>query len=333
MNICRPTLSSHDLLAPIHLDLPGSDLPLRLFRVKSQEEYRICASYRELMTDFSDVMPKVHRLMTTLPSAERYGSDEWAKAVEETYKVQQEMREWREKKLPLAGLVVGPVDPESPLSCHRQARSVLFHHAVGCVEGIITRHWLTMGKFGSALQQHLHDECLMNAQRAFNTIPTVRALLETRHAPFVSTFIVCGLFNAATCFAIPLLRAVNAMDKVVLPAWPEEVIPSAEQKINTLAVFNQADIKQYANNILIILDVLAAFNALPCGKLAQDRLEALIQQFGLRSVPQTHTETLWTGMEMMDPFPGLWDELLQMDPGVWEGLLGESGVVSRARRS
>lgn len=376
INLCRPSPPIGTLQAPIKLALPGQvDLPLRLFRLRSEEEFHLNTVFRDTMLDFSDVLLRVRQLLEL--SASNAPAEE---TLMQAGRLQQELQDWRQVRVPNAGLRllgVSDVDFDSPAACHRIARGLTLHHAIGCAEGIVTRHWLTVGRQGSPLQQHLHDECLHNAQRSFDSIPLVRAMLATRHAPFVATFIICGLFNAATCFAIPLLRAVHSMpvsntEETIksLPEWPEALLTGYAPKASPASAnspptdYPEEDIKRYANNILVVLDMLSVLNALPCGRLAQDRLERLVQQYDLRSAPRRHEEMNgavgwqpdpfqpWTAPginsvntvaqslnggntgdgwpmalpEALDPFPGMWDELLQLDPCIWEDLL--KGPVS-----
>lgn len=373
VNLCRPSRPRNTLHSPIKLALAGSaDLPLRVFRIRSEEELQLSGIYQETILDFSLFLPRVRHLTEILASDDPNSTHE---ALNYSNRLQEEMREWREVKLPGVRLQlpqVHEIELDSPASCHRAARALLMHSAVICIEGYITRHWLTRGREGPPLQRYLHDESLHNAQRSFDSIPVVRAMLATRHAPFVSSFIVFGLFNAATCFAIPLLRAVHVMtgraeEQIrIMPTWPEgEPIPSLIPKPHSPPAnspptfYPDADIKRYASNILVVLDMLSILNALPCGKLAQDRLERLVQQFDLRQTPVVghdiysratmadNTATPWDSaaaggnlgefageralgvQDPVDSFPGMWDELLQLDPGIWQDLLkgvGEGNV-------
>lgn len=387
INICRPNPPSETLVGPVKLNLPGiASLPHRIFRVRSDEELRIGAEYRELIQDFSNVLSQVRPLIQNLPSCAGMpfvmpmpsGSYDEAGSLALSARLQDDLRQWREVRIVGAGLQLmslDQLDATSPISCHRAARSLVLHHAVLCVESIITRPWLTSKPSSDPIQQHLHDECLRGALRACDSIPLVRALLSTRQAPFVPIFIICGLFNAATSFAIPILRAVHTRthrsheDSIRnLPAWPEHLyladshdptsrLPNVKGTIDA-----DPNVKQYANNMLVILDMLAVLNALPAGRLAQDRLETLIQQFGLRDeqpimrcrspfpVQRSATgaaDTLGLSAPLepvvgiddpngsgsilsempgvMDPFSGLWDELLQLDPGIWKDLLEGGG--------
>ena len=334
INLCRPSPITSNLTAPIKLDLaPAPDLPLRLFRVVSEVETATVASYRDIAADFANIIPTLRPLLEDLPSVQDYGSEKWTRAVDQSHRLLRDIEHWRTFKLPAAGLHMIPIDnTSSPMISQQATRSLVMHNAVGCIEGFITRHWLTMGKTNSTPQLVLHDVCLRNAVRAVDTIPTIRTLLHTRHAPMVSTFIAACLFNAATCFAIPVLRAANAAASVPdLPSWPEDVSPQHTGVANVAIAVNDPEIKQYASYILQILDTLVALNAFPCGELAQNRLVGLIEQYGLRDASSatiapalpSGAETLWAGEpDGTEMFSGLWDELLELDPAVWQSLLG-----------
>lgn len=264
-------------------------------------------AFRECHAAFPDVIAQMREYqiqVLQMPANPR--PEEHERLMSHCDTVHRAIAHWREVRLPAAGfpfIRAADIDLTSPNSCQHAAQSLLNHHAMGHIDAVILRHWLDIdvGQIpSSALHPYLHAECLANAERSMDTIPTLRALLTTRYAPFVTSFAAGNLFNAATCFAIPVLRAVHLWssqsqeeDIRLLPAWPDDhdIHPrshshptTADSVRSTLpaTIYIDSKIKRYANNMLVILDVLSILKASPLEELAEARLGMLIQKYGLR---------------------------------------------------
>lgn len=312
-------------LPPFHLPLPFEtsspsprhNLPFRVLRLKSDEEVRRTASFYRVRFDMRDIFALVrdylHRLHRD-PSTDRQN------VIDHCADVNRQIDEWKHTILPSAGFPLpqmDSVDFSDPLACRTVAQSLLLHDIIGRMAAQILRHWLDvdhddgLAPISASLAetlaltltrptlQTLQVACLDNAARVVSTIPTVKALLHSRMGPFLVTMSAANLFNAATTFAIPLLRAVRQLagaseqtsrDEVLrLPVWPEDVYPQPPDRTGPgrmgrlpSVIYNDESIRGYAVNILLILDALSHFRASPLGEAAEKRLESLITQYGLK---------------------------------------------------
>jgi len=106
-------------------------------------------------------------------------------------------------------------------------------------------------------------------------------------------------------------------------------------------IYSDPMIRECANNALCILDGLTMLKASPLGETAERNLALLVQQYGLRdsyNSPPLLSDLLdvdtsanpvsdwawptWTGPHESPPPEGdLFDQLMQMDPSIWQGLL------------
>lgn len=380
--MCRPAEETIALKAP--LDLPGWDseghhqLPLRFLRVKSQEECRRTSLYRQLFMDLKDIAPKVRAHHTRLQ-----GNDVSLDiSLAQSQDLQQSMLDWREHRLPSHGFSlprIESIDFTDPLACRNASQSLTLHNTIIFISTRLLRDWLASDPGDRPVlpaQSALQLACLDNATLAFETIPVVQALAASRFGPFVAAFSAATLFSAATTFAIPVLRAVgtppvsNLEGEIgQLPEWPEHLHPRvysyAEGRPTDAPgqqlpehIFLDRKVKQYATNIVVILDALAILNASPLGKSAESRLYQLVEQYGLRGSqavqpPEPTTQSVvtdWRSGPYKGPgdlpphaLPGnipatedgpggfavwtesdpFWAQLLQLDGSVWDELIME----------
>lgn len=251
-------------------------------------------------------------------------------------------------------------DLSIPSKARTAAMTLLLHNAIEFLMTTVTRHWLTNNHPANAAEQTLHDVCLQTATRAMQWMDVSRALVTTKNAPFVPAFASANLFNAAIAFTVPVLRAVKLWtttdrdgDIKDLPTIPDNSHhqPTADDtaRIGEMStrgslpstIYIDGAIRSYANNILLILDTLKALSVSPLGEETERRLEMLIQRYGLsdsrdydmpiqQAPPMPHmswngdTMTTWTTPpegEAMDP--NVLNQLLLLDPSIWQGIMNQ----------
>ena len=189
------------------------------------------------------------------------------------------------------------VDLTNIVSCRYASQSLVLNLAIGHIAANLLRHWLEFGDIGPSSpspQRRLYAACMDNAKRTMETIPVIKALVSGKHGPMPVPFMAVNLFNAATSYAIPVLRSVRywtshdtQADISSLPVWPgpDPRNPPESQRSTgrlPLSIYTDSTVKDCATNILVILDGLSELKANPLGVIAERRLGALISQYGLR---------------------------------------------------
>lgn len=206
----------------------------------------------------------------------------------------------------------------------------------------------------------LQQACISNAQRSMDTVGSVWALITARSGPIVTPYATSNLFNAAITFVIPVLRAVKQSstgDREAeirsLPEWPEEIFKDGPRSfvprpphvvshpdpfqstplVLSSMIYTDPMVRQCANNALHILDALSILKASPLGASAERNLSVLVQKYGLRESYERHATmpvpveipvefTAWPNLEAEPPVDqGLFDQLMRIDPSIWDGLL------------
>jgi hypothetical protein len=128
----------------------------------------------------------------------------------------------------------------------------------------------------------------------------LRELILNRKEVVVLPWCANNLFNAATCFAITILRAVRTWtigsnaryedDIHILSNGSDLTRPNrtlepnhleANAQVPSVIYFDEV-IRDRANKILLVLDKLSLLKANPIGKSAEQRLARLIERYGLR---------------------------------------------------
>ena len=271
----------------------------RILRIRSQEEIHHVARYRHMLSDLTDLLPRVAVFVKRIDKVDTEVS------LAECELLLREINQWWDVTLPAAGFAeVAPenIDATNIVSCRYAAQALILRLALGHISANLLRYWLEVGDINASSpspHKRLYQACLDNAKRALDAVPTVRKLVESRHGPFIVPFIALNLFNAATSFAIPVLRSVRywssrdtSMDIASLPAWPDSSDPRNRPPVPSHSalgrlppgIYNDSMVKECATNILVILDALSTLNANPLGQTAERRLNELITQYGLRDV-------------------------------------------------
>lgn len=364
MNLCRPNMAASHLTSPISLPLPArasdGEASFRIIRVRSVDELERVARYRHTIVDMAALVPRVKAF------TERTGQVDAEVLLGECELIYRDVLHFREVTLVSADFSVPPVgsiDPTDIVSCRRACQGLIMHLGTAHIAANLLRYWLEIGDIhesSPSLQKRLYAACLDNARQSMDAIPAVKVVVASRQGPFVVPFIAANLFNSATSFAIPVLRSVRywttkdaASDIAALPAWPESMDPRNRPPLHDSVgrlppgIYTDATVKECATNILFILDTLTELNANPLGQMAENRLAALISQYGLRdaanvpfnvpydpamgmvhqTVPTQDVPVEPSVLDVNDDFAFL-NSLLQMDGSVWEGLL-EAGALTR----
>lgn len=347
INLCRATTQHPFLKAPIELDLPGdAELGFRVFRTVSQYERSKSAQYQLLMGDVDLIVREIrvyqHRVVNGFASDTDRSN--LAAHCQSLYASLFELRERKAPRLGFSDTNLDELDLNDPASARSAAMTLVIHNAIGFLSSTITRPWLIEAPRTPA-EQTLHDACLEVGTRVMNTMAVTKALVATRNAPFVPAFSSGNLFNSATSFAVPVLRAVklwtnenrdeDIKDLQVTPNLHYRITSSSSETSRKLpsTIYIDGAIRTYANNILLILDTLKALNISPLGAEAENRLSLLIQKFGLRDsqewdVPFQQDMT-WNGNvtwttppEAEQPMdPAVFNQLLLLDNSIWQGLM------------
>ncbi|ORY31284.1 hypothetical protein BCR39DRAFT_587609 [Naematelia encephala] len=387
-NLCRPSYRTHHLSGPIslpQLESPDEGAPtpsyFRAFHVKSEYEQQRTIDYWHLSHDFAELLPRARAYMDRVEAGAN--TDTLASMCDSLYS---ELLIWREQKMPAAGypfLDVDDVDYTEPSACREAAQGLVLYHAIAHLSAVILRRWLLDSDDSpvTPTKSRLREACIANAESSMRTMPVIRALLASNFGPFIAPFASANLFNAAMCFAVPVLRAVRQRtshdredDIRALPAWPDAMYPKNSNGLRLQgdlankqlpsSIYSDPTVRRSANNILIIFDALSDLGTSPLGTSAKERLSQLIQQFGLadsQALPVQAFDNSAFVMSQMDfshlPAPqsqfldangstegippwqmppadmqfdqAIFDELLQMDSSIWQGLL-ESHVVPGA---
>lgn len=347
INFCRATTQHPFLKGPVELDLPGTaELGFRVFRTVSQHERSKSAQYQNLMADLDVIVGEIRvyhkRIAPGFDSdSERHNL---AAHCQSLYASLFEIRERKAPRLGFSDTDLGELDLNDPASARSAAMALVIHNAIGFLSSSITKPWLIEDPRTPA-EQSLHDACLEAGTRAMSHMAVTKALVATRNAPFVPAFSSGNLFNSATSFAVPVLRAVklwtteNRDDEIkelkAVPNLHTHHIqdPNGPPRKLPSTIYIDGAIRTYANNILLILDTLKALNISPLGAEAEKRLSMLIQKFGLRDsqeydIPFQQDMTwngdiTWTTPPEADQSmnPAVFNQLLLLDSSIWQGLM------------
>lgn len=362
VNLCDPSATHPYLKAPLDLNLPGeADLPFRVFRMISKGERQASQNFIKVLVSIDRIVPEVRAWRLRLDRG--YSSElEKLDLVGRSQSVYTSLVDIRNREAPEAGFDDGKINSynlSDPASARMAAMTLLLHNAIEFLMTSVTRHWLTNNNPSSSAEQALQDACLETANRAIKWMDVSKALVTTRNAPFVPAFASANLFNAATAFTVPVLRAVKLWttsnrdeDVKDLPTIPNNSLhhriangwaipPNETSSRGSLptTIYIDSTIRGYANNILLILDTLKALNVSPLGEETEQRLEMLIKRYGLRDsqdwdMPpqqQPAQDMNWTGdltwttpPEGGEPMnPAYLNQLLLLDGDIWQGLMNQ----------
>ncbi len=321
-NVCLPAFTQTPLDTPIRT-LRDTDIAcmqafadqeepdFRLFRVKSKAERQRTQTFRLIMMRISEALHRIkelHRQMQQVDPADNAQVDNLAIRAAS---INEELRDWYERKLPQAGWPIPTADDVSPTDmarCKRASQSLSLHNAITFLQAAVLRPWLTAGIHGQrydSVRKSLHDDCLRNADRIMQSLPVIKALLATRTQPIITPWSACVCFIAAMSYAVPLLRAVQKLmfepasaaeeDIRRLPAlsdvqteWraateglPSDGGPHEEEKPIPAFLFSDNEVRTCANNILKALDVLSILRVSPLGASAEAKVRNLIKKYNL----------------------------------------------------
>ena len=306
-NLCRPSMTTLHLKQPIALPftprphVPGdvTEERLRILRIRSRFELDRVAHYRQVIIDLTDLIPRAERFLA------RIGQVDTELSLNECELVYREIQHFRLSTLPSIGfgpIPIDQIDTTDIVSCRCACQALVLQLALNHIAATILRYWLEFADVNASTpspQKRLYLACLDNARATMDTLPVVRALVSSRLGPFIVPFIASNLFNAATTFAIPVLRAVRywssldtTKDIASLPHWPDACDPRnraplpASSAVGRLppAIYTDSTVKESAMNILVILDALTVFNANPLGQSVARKLNGLITHYGIRDV-------------------------------------------------
>lgn len=347
VNLCQTSAAHPFLKGPIELDLPGNtDLGFRVFRTVSKYERSKSAQYQLLMSDIDVIVTEIRTYQKRL--ARGFNSDQdrqnLAAHCQSLYASLFELRERKAPRLGFSDINLGDLDLNDPASARSAAMALVITNAIGFLTSTITRPWLIEDP-RTPLEQSLHDACLEAGNRAMSTMEVTKALVATRNAPFVPAFASGNLFNSATSFAVPVLRAVklwttdnrddDIRDLRLIPNLHHHADQNPHEPPRNLpsTIYIDGAVRTYANNILLILDTLKALNISPLGAEAEKRLSMLIQKFGLRDSQEWdipfQPDMTWNGNvtwttppEAEQPMdPAVFNQLLLLDNSIWQGLM------------
>ena len=303
VNLCRPEMAPIPTTRPVVLNLPAPhnlaskqpDARFRVLRLRSEEELDRVYRLRHIMGDIADSIPRVQAYLRKIGKVD---SDILLSECELLYR---DLQAWVEIRLPQQGFTVPAVedlDPTDIVSCRYASQSLVLSLAIGHISANLLRHWLEVSDITSSSpspHKRLYAACLDNAKRCMETIPLIKALVKSKQGPVIVSFMAGNLFNAATSYAIPVLRAVRHWtardtqpDIASLPHWPGDDPRNPPQRANPasghlpMSIYSDSTVKECATNILVILDGLSELKANPLGQQAEKRLGALISQYGLR---------------------------------------------------
>jgi len=321
-------MTARNLSSPVNLDLPYRageyDYCFRIIRVRSKDELSRISRYRHLMLDTLELIPR------TVAFQRRIGFVDPEVLLGECEIIYRDIQFWLEYKLPSEQFgtpAPSDIDPTSIVSCRYASQALLLNLAVTHIAANLLRHWLEFGDIGPSSpspQRRMYTACLENAKRTMDTIPTIRVLMDAKHGPMAVAFTAMNLFNAATSYAIPVLRAVRywtsrdtQADISSLPIWPDRNPPALQRDSGRLplSIYTDSTVKECATNILVILDALSGLRANPLGHMAERRLGALIAQYGLRDAAS-----------VAESYPYLYDPA--NDPTIREGVFGPTAGLS-----
>ena len=338
LNICRPDLRPVALRVPLDLDLPvdgGAHWPdrasyrvpdpitnaseFRVLRVKPATELERTAKFQLFLMEVTDLVPQITRVQN---AATDEGRAEMAHSV---YLQLLRMRDVRKDELGLSDDLLKTLDTNEEVQRRLALQILVARSGYGHITGYLLRPWLSSANAASlspdsgypTLHARLATAALENAEYCMKSIPLVQAMLPYPQANMIGAFISANLFNAATAFAVPVLRAVQAWrntgdsdeDVRALPAWPSSFYPfhtkgGAQPPIDwpgssrtnnpqqsstrgpdadiAAAQHLGGNVGMYANWILLILDTLTLLKSNYLGKEAEERLRALVDAHHIR---------------------------------------------------
>jgi hypothetical protein len=349
VNLCAPSPLHPFLKAPIELGLAGeAELGFRVLRTVSRSEQAKSAEFHRLMLEVDIMVTEIRQYHLKVFNNGLENGRERHNLVSLCQSLYDSLFDLRERRAPRVGFGdsnLAELDLSDPASARLSAMILVIHNAIGFLMSSVTRPWL-IEEARTPAESALHDACLEAATKAMSLMDVTRALVATRNAPFVPAFSSGNLFNSATAFTIPVLRAVklwtaddrdkDIQDLKIIPnlhdrnsAMPDAGVP----RILPSTIYIDGTIRTYANNILLILDTLKALNLSPLGHEAERRLSMLIQKFGLRESQEYDVpfqpDMAWGGNptwvtppEAEQPMdPAVFNQLLLLDSDIWTGLM------------
>ena len=216
----------------------------------------------------------------------------------------------RRVKLPSCGYDVPSeqnIDHKDPISCRQAAQGLKLHEHITNKTWCILRKWMSMTSPMSteavSLMRRMQVAHLDNARLVMQHFPALQALISAQLSPYASTNTIINLYNAATTFALPVLRYsrekrqkhVDTEDVTPMPIWPERrsskaITPNATWTPPVLSTegstlsFSNYEVGQYATNVLHVLKMLSTLDANRLGEAARAELRILISKCDISGV-------------------------------------------------
>lgn len=362
LNVCRPDMRPVVLTAPIYLDLPvngGPNWPdratyrepmsitnaseFRVLRIKPAEEQERTAKFQRFLIEATEMVPAITRIQVA--NQIQGPGESRADEAHSVYLQLLRIREVRKADLGFQDEMLEALDMNEDVQRRLALQILVARSGVSHIMGYLLRPWLLSASTSSlspesgypTLHARLATAALDNAEYSMKAIPLVQAMLPYPQANMIGAFISANLFNAATAFAVPVLRAVQAWrnasdggDAEVrqLPAWPASFYPHhfgrGEGSIENLPTDDSdarqpyypgqpgrpgnaspgildGNVRTYANWILLILDTLTLLKSNYLGKEAEARLRALVDAHHIRDGTAAGTLSSLSGMAGTHP--------------------------------
>lgn len=205
------------------------------------------------------------------------------------------------------------LDVDDFAACRTAAGASLIHTGVRQMLNAVTRGWVTeelLSDGSSPLLIKLQRMGVENARDSVRVIELTRSLYRCGKIVYFGCWCAYSFFNAATTLAIPLLgasrlsqeaaKAQQRLGKLVLrdrytdtsppPAYEKNAqsgpsssahSPPLSSGSVTVAALSMSEVRTLGPDILRILDILPTFNASPLGKEAMQRLQVLVESYGI----------------------------------------------------
>ena len=296
-------------LTDVHFDHDSQPEPaVRLFRLKSGAEVKQTATYAELALEIRDMYPtlrKYHRNVSTSTTEEGREA-----ALRNCTEILAYLGDMRRVKLPACGYPApneNNLDSMDLVSCGKAAQGLVLHGDITHMTWCILRRWILAPPLPAqamSLLRRIQVAYLDNARFAIQHFDPLRDVISARLSPYVTTTIIINLYNAATTLALPVLRYARGMGQKIFDVrdvtstsiWPNgpsgrsvrETANTAPLKSESIALstmsFSELEVRQYAADVLRVLEMLSFLDACRLGESAKSALATLIGKYSIKDI-------------------------------------------------